>query len=44
MAGPAPKTYLPVPDNYWDLPESERLAVAEQLAAALQEGLPDKAG
>jgi hypothetical protein len=42
MADPAQRAFLPVPPGYRDLPEPERLAVAEELAAALQETLlPD---
>jgi hypothetical protein len=37
---PTPKVFAAVPDGYWDLPEDERLAAAEQLAAQFQEWLP----
>jgi hypothetical protein len=35
-----PKVIVPIPDGYWDLPEDERLAAAEAMAAQLQRGLP----
>jgi hypothetical protein len=38
--GRAPKVFVRVPPGYWDLPEAERLVLAERLAAALQDGLP----
>ena len=44
MAGseaPTPKVIAAVPDGYCYLPEDERLAAAERLAAQIQEGLPD---
>jgi hypothetical protein len=36
---PTPKVIVSIPPCYWDLPEDERLALAEELAARLQEGL-----
>jgi len=39
--GPAPKVIVAVPEDYWDLPEDQRLAAAEELAAQLQERLPN---
>jgi hypothetical protein len=42
MADPAPRAFLPVPPGYWDLPEEERLALAEKMAGQIQEDLtPD---
>jgi hypothetical protein len=38
--GPTPKVIVAVPDSYHELPEDRRLAVAERLAAQIQEGLP----
>ena len=37
---PTPKVIVAVPPDYWDLPEGERLAAAEELAGQLQQGLP----
>jgi hypothetical protein len=43
--GPAPRVIISVPPGYWDLPEPERLALAEEMAAVLQDGPPpDGAG
>jgi hypothetical protein len=39
--GPTPKVIVPLPDGYWDLPEDERLAAAERLAAQFQQGQDD---
>ena len=36
---PTPKVMVAVPPDYWDLPEDERLAAAEELAEQLQQGL-----
>jgi hypothetical protein len=42
--GHTPRVFVAIPPGYWDLPEEERLALAEAMAAQLQEGLPDQAG
>lgn len=34
-----PKVIVPIPPDYWDKPEAERLAVAEELAATITEVL-----
>jgi hypothetical protein len=37
-----PKVLVPVPEDYADLPEDERLAAAERLATAIQDGLAER--
>lgn len=37
---PAPrKVHAKIPDNYWDLPEDERLAAAAKIGDAIKAGL-----
>lgn len=38
-SSPGGKVYIPVPDGYWDLPEDQRLALADQMAAELRSRL-----
>lgn len=39
MSEPTPKVLVPVPADYADRPESERLGIAGDIAEAIQEAL-----
>ena len=39
MSEPTPKVLVPVPEGYADMPESERLGIAEGIAETIREGL-----